>query len=70
MRDISEDRVTIYDVNRAGYCVKGIRDWCRQQGIPFRDFVKNGIPISEVEKMDDAIVQDVLRVKRGGRTNG
>lgn len=66
----SDDRVTIYDVNRAGYCVKGIRHWCNQQGIPFRDFVENGFPVSEAEKMDDAIVQDVLRVKREGVRNG
>jgi len=62
---MSEDLVTIADVRKAGYCVKGTREACRLRGIDFNRLVKAGIPVDELKDMDDAGVQHILRVKRG-----
>lgn len=62
---MSDDVVTIADVRKAGYCVKGSREAARLRGIDFRDFLKNGIPVKDLEDKDDAMIQHILRVKRG-----
>lgn len=59
------DRVTISDVRAAGYCLRGARRHCETLGVDFRRLVREGIPISEIEDMDDAVVQAVLRRARG-----
>jgi len=62
---MSDDIVTIADVRKAGYCVRGSREAARLRGIDFKDFLKNGIPVKKIEHMNDAMVQHILRVKRG-----
>lgn len=65
-------RVTISDVRQAGYCVKGIREHCKRVGVDFKRLVREGIPISEVEGLDDAMAQRIIaRAKeREERENG
>lgn len=62
---MSDDTLTIADAHRAGYCIKGIREWHSSNGRDFRDFVRNGIPMKEAEQIDDAFVQHLVRLKRG-----
>ena len=62
---MSEDLVTIADVRKAGYCVRGAREACRLRGIDFTKLVKSGIPVDELKDMDDAAIQHILRRKRG-----
>lgn len=65
---MSDERITIGDVRRAGYCVLGARKWCRQNGIDFKIFVKRGFPVSELHDLkNDAVVQQILRIKGEGR---
>lgn len=62
---MSHDKLTIADAHKAGYCIKGIREWHENTGRDFRDFVRNGVPMSEAEQLDDAVVQHLIRIKRG-----
>ncbi len=59
------DRVTISHVRAAGYCLRGVRRHCATLGVDFRQLVRGGIPISEIEDMDDAVVQEIIRRARG-----
>lgn len=59
------DLTMIYaaDVKRAGYCMKGCREWFdRHPGMDFRAFVRDGISVEDVP-FDDAVVQHILKVK-------
>lgn len=58
------DRVTINDCRAAGYCVAGVRRQCRLLGLDFRQLVREGLPISEVEHLDDNAVQRSIAVAR------
>jgi hypothetical protein len=62
--------VTIEDVRAAGYCVSGARTWFRQHGLSFRDFMREGVPISTLEATGDAIALRMCEVKRGGPSHG
>lgn len=58
-----DEIVTIEDARKAGYCVKGIRDWAKLRGIDFRSLVKHGMKASELEKTDE-IGRSVVEAKR------
>lgn len=64
------DRITIEDAVRHGYCVKGIRKWHRDRGRSFRDFVKNGLPMDEARGLNDAMVNDLIRRKEKESSDG
>lgn len=58
------ERVTITDVRRAGYCVRGVRRWCEVKGIDFRKFLAEGMPVEEFKSLgDDVYITDVLAVR-------
>lgn len=62
---MTEPRVTITDIVQAGYCVSGIRDWMKNHGMDIREFIRDGgMPISEAEKIDDAIAQRCVAVAK------
>jgi hypothetical protein len=59
-----DDLITITDVRRV-VCVDGARKWARSQGIDFRDFIKNGLPASQLlGRGDDAIIDRVISAKK------
>lgn len=39
---------------RRGFCVPGVRLWCKQHGIDMRDAMRNGIPAERLESIGDA----------------
>jgi hypothetical protein len=55
--------VTITDVRKAGYCVRGIRTWARTNGLDFNDFVKNGIEHERLAALGDAMADRVIALK-------
>lgn len=62
--------ISITDVRRV-ICVQGARAWAREQNIDFRDFIRNGLPASELYgRGDDAMVQRVLEAKKEAEKNG
>jgi len=62
-------RVTVDDYRAAGLCSSGVRRACTTFGIDFRRLVREGIPIVEIEHIDDANLQNVI-TKAKERTNG
>lgn len=69
---MAEDRVTIDDVRRAGYCVSGARAWFRAREIDFAAFLKDGLPADEFLARGDHLAVDVVekKIKREGESNG
>lgn len=57
--------VTIAHCRKAGYCVKGVKSHCLTLGLDFRKLVKGGIPIKEVEGIEDAAVRRIVNIARG-----
>lgn len=58
------DLVTINDCRAAGYCASGIRRHARLLGLDFHRIVREGIPISEVEHLEDQAVQRIIATAR------
>lgn len=58
------DRVTMTDIRNAGFCASGLKEFCDKYDINLRTLVKEGVPVSEVEHIEDANLQHVLEVKR------
>lgn len=57
--------VTITHVREAGYCLSGVRRRCTELGIDFRRLVAEGVPISELEHIDDVLVHRIIESARG-----
>ena len=59
--------ITANDIRAAGYCLHiGARRWCSQHGIDFTRLMREGIPVEDVEHIDDAMLQRVIEGKRNG----
>jgi hypothetical protein len=58
------DKLLIGDVRKAGYCLKGVRERCALLDLDFRQLVKEGLPFSELEPIEDDAVQRSLAVAR------
>jgi hypothetical protein len=63
------DRVTVQNCRDAGYCVKGVKAHCQLLGLNFKVLVREGLLISEIEHLDDAIVQRCIRTARAEGKN-
>jgi|GEM_PF-1907743 len=46
--------VTMADVTRAGICPRGTKGWFADNGLDFRDFLKNGISATRMLAVGDA----------------
>lgn len=62
---MSDEIITMSDVRDAGFCAPGLRKFCSDNGVDLRRLVREGIPVSEVEHIEDANLQRVIRMKRG-----
>jgi len=61
-------RVYSKDLRQALYCNKGARKWFERHGLDWADFIKNGVDISEIEHIDDSMMQKIVenvRAKNG-----
>jgi hypothetical protein len=56
--------VTATDAQKAGFCGPGIYVVVKHLGGDMRRFIREGYPVSEVEGIDDANVQRVVRAAR------
>lgn len=59
-------KVTVSDVRKAGYCVRGIKNLWPGYGfsISFREFLKDGIDIDEAAANPDPNVQRSVAIAR------
>jgi len=46
--------VTMADVTKAGICARGTKGWFADNGLDFRDFLKNGISATRMLAVGDA----------------
>lgn len=55
--------ITIDDVRKAGFCVVGARSWFAAHGIPFNQFIKDGIDSDELIARGDDMARTVVERK-------
>ena len=60
---LEEMTITIEDVRKAGYCVRGARQWFSAHGMNFRTFLTDGIPADEFVEKGDALAARVVALK-------
>ncbi len=58
------ERVTVVDCRRAGFCMKGVREFCAVHGIDFRAFVRDGYAIEDLAALDDANAARAAEIAR------
>ncbi|UUV43219.1 hypothetical protein RCCWILLIS_47 [Rhodobacter phage RcCWillis] len=64
MSDQDDPIITITDVRRV-FCVNGSRKWAKSQGIDFADFIRNGLPASQLlGRGDDHLIERVIAAKK------
>ena len=59
--------VRVRDLRHMGYCHAGARRWAKRYEIDWNDFVKNGIAIDTLERIDDAMCQRLVAAVKHGR---
>lgn len=61
MAEESEVRVYVRHIRACGYClVPGARDCARHHGLDWRDFIRNGIPVSTLKAINDVMCQNIV----------
>lgn len=58
--------VTVRHIRQAGLCMAGARDWAASRNMDWRHFVDNGIPIEELEVLDDCFANRICALARAG----
>lgn len=56
--------IRVGDIQAAGYCVAGARDWFALHGLNWRAFVRNGASSSELLATGDALAERVVACTR------
>lgn len=51
-------------------CAPGIRPWFDVHGLDYRAFVRQGLPIAQVEALDDAFAQRAAAIARAEHAHG
>lgn len=51
-------------------CAPGIRAWCDRHGVDLRQFAHEGLPLEQVEKIDDAFAQRAAAIARQEAKHG
>jgi hypothetical protein len=53
-------KITVADCLNAGFCLRGQKAFCRNHGIDFRTFVRDGMDEEEFAGIDDANLSRVI----------
>jgi len=56
--------VKVQHIREAGLCMRGARMWFSQRGLDFGQFMREGLPIEQLESIDDALAQLVCTAAR------
>jgi len=59
-----EPRVTVDDCRTSRFCLRGVRSHCSALGLDFRRLVREGLPVSELDGIDDELVRQCVRNAR------
>jgi hypothetical protein len=57
---VSDRLITIADVRKAGFCVRGARRWMLAHGMDFNDFLTSGIAAFKLRATGDALALKIL----------
>lgn len=57
-------------IRAANLCSGGARRWFESHGFSWTDFLVNGIPVAQVEPLNDAIANRVIEVVRQEALDG
>lgn len=57
-------QIYIKDVVKSGLCVAGFKEWSHSNGFDWRDLLRNGMSIEEVDAIDCAIAKKVAAYMR------
>lgn len=59
-------KLTVSDVRAAGFCVKGLREWFRDNNaeIDFKTFLKEGVDLSYAETLEDPLVKRAVEIAK------
>lgn len=55
--------ITISDIRKVGFCARGARKWFPQHGIPFNEFLANGISAQALVDTGDELAIRVVTAK-------
>lgn len=59
---MDEQRATVQDaVNLCEYCIPGMRVWARTNGLDFRAFCHEGLPLDVLENTGDEFALQLVR---------
>ena len=66
-----EPRLYARHVRACGIClIPGARNWFALHGLDWRDFLRNGIPVSTVEAIGDSIAREAVGHAMKEHNNG
>lgn len=57
--------VHTWHCRKLGYCRSEVRKFCSAHGVSYNRFLKTGIPIEEVELIEDVFATRLVRLVRG-----
>ena len=58
------DKLTIQDCRDAGFCISGVREACKRHNQDFRRLVKYGLPLEDLQHLDDLPVKRAISVAK------
>lgn len=56
--------VTVQDARELKYCVSGMRTFALKNNLDWRKFLSEGLPIEQLEAVDDAMMQHLCKYVR------
>ena len=56
--------VRVHHIRGAKLCGNGTRAWFKHHGIDYNEFLANGLPIEQVEALNDGFAEQVCAVAR------
>lgn len=54
--------IYLKDCLQAGYCLKGVKEYCKVKSIDFKKFVRHGYTVDEQQEID-GLIQKVIDLK-------
>jgi len=64
---MSDERLTMGNLRAAGFCAAGIREFCAEHALDYRELLRSGLPFDVLEPIGDAMVNNLIQRLRNGR---
>lgn len=58
---------TLADVRARGWCLRGARRWAGRYGIDWNLFIREGVPLEQLDAIDDDYARQLAQDVRHGR---